>query len=704
MAVNLSPVGGVAAQFFDNSGNVLTGGKIYTYTAGTTTPQVTYTSATGVTAHSNPIILDASGRVPSGEIWLTDGLSYKFLVKTSTDVLIGTYDNVIGINSNFINFLTETEIQTATAGQTVFTLTTMQYQPATNSLSVFVDGVNQYDGVSYSYVETSSTVVTFTAGLHVGALVKFTTAQTLSSGVTDASLVTFTGFKGQVGNVQNLADNDGSDWIGFEPSGTGAVARSAQDKMLDTVSVKDFGAAGDGVTDDTVAIQAAIDSLAGTIYFPDGTYITSATIVMDNNNQTLQGSGRNKASIDADFRGGAVIQIQKARCAVCDIAVSTKFGSSRRNASPLGKTAPDNSVDGNSTDHGIVLLETTSFTTYTHIARVDIVYQPAYGLAQFGAGGGTIIEQVGVTYCGGHGMYFDNGGKLGTTLTRNGIVDIESCIIQECWGDGVAIGIYGPNTSFRFRLINLDIFENCKGDGGTFQPAFLVTNGGQIEAACEQLLIDSCAVGDSINGINMSNSNSVIISNSRIVDISTRGVVFNPDCYNIQVVNPYCIGTKPSIGFRVQTGCENVEMRGFISSQWSSVVVDAESEVRLLIDNRDALTVPGSNSFFYNTGIVTSTVSTGNLNVQGKTVSVIGEGGVADSVSVFRFVSAVEVPDGYMFTVSNFQAYNITLQDRTVLGSGNLELQGVNAVLGPNESLSFISNGGVYYAINRGIP
>ena len=71
---------------------------------------------------------------------------------------------------------------------------------------------------------------------------------------------------------------------------------------------------------------------------------------------------------------------------------------------------------------------------------------------------------------------------------------------------------------------------------------------------------------------------------------------------------------------------------------------------------------------------------------------------------MFRFVSAVEVPDGYMFTVSNFQAYNITLQDRTVLGSGNLELQGVNAVLGPNESLSFISNGGVYYAINRGIP
>ena len=68
MAVNLSPVGGVAAQFFDNSGYPLTGGKLYTYAAGTTTPAATYTSSNGATAHSNPIVLDAAGRVPAGEI------------------------------------------------------------------------------------------------------------------------------------------------------------------------------------------------------------------------------------------------------------------------------------------------------------------------------------------------------------------------------------------------------------------------------------------------------------------------------------------------------------------------------------------------------------------------------------------------------------------------------------------------------------
>ena len=93
MAVNLSPVGGVAAQFFDNSGNVLTGGKIYTYLAGTTTPATTYTNSSGLTAWSNPIILDAAGRVSgSGEIWLSDSLAYKFILKDSNDVLIATYE------------------------------------------------------------------------------------------------------------------------------------------------------------------------------------------------------------------------------------------------------------------------------------------------------------------------------------------------------------------------------------------------------------------------------------------------------------------------------------------------------------------------------------------------------------------------------------------------------------------------------------
>jgi hypothetical protein len=91
--VNLSPFGGVGWQFFDNNGAPLAGGLIYTYAAGTTTPQTTYTTIAGTTAHTNPIVLDAAGRVPSGEIWLLFA-SYKFVLQTSAAVLIATYNDV----------------------------------------------------------------------------------------------------------------------------------------------------------------------------------------------------------------------------------------------------------------------------------------------------------------------------------------------------------------------------------------------------------------------------------------------------------------------------------------------------------------------------------------------------------------------------------------------------------------------------------
>jgi hypothetical protein len=97
MAVALSPVAGAGWQFLDNSGAVLTGGLLYTYTAGTTTPVTSYQDSAGSVANSNPVVLDASGRV-SAQVWLTTGAAYKLVLKTSTGTTLWTMDNLRAIN------------------------------------------------------------------------------------------------------------------------------------------------------------------------------------------------------------------------------------------------------------------------------------------------------------------------------------------------------------------------------------------------------------------------------------------------------------------------------------------------------------------------------------------------------------------------------------------------------------------------------
>ena len=79
-------------QFFDANGAPLANGLLYTYAAGTTTPQATYTDSTGVSANTNPVILDSRGEA---SVWLDTPL-YKMALYDSTNVLIWTVDNIGG--------------------------------------------------------------------------------------------------------------------------------------------------------------------------------------------------------------------------------------------------------------------------------------------------------------------------------------------------------------------------------------------------------------------------------------------------------------------------------------------------------------------------------------------------------------------------------------------------------------------------------
>lgn len=100
-----------------------------------------------------------------------------------------------------------------------------------------------------------------------------------------------------------LGASGGSSLVGFIQSGTGAVSTTVQAKLRESVSVKDFGAVGNGVTDDYVALQAACDAVyaagGGTVYLPPGNYICNTPLRVQRNTNIV-GAGRDSTFITKD--------------------------------------------------------------------------------------------------------------------------------------------------------------------------------------------------------------------------------------------------------------------------------------------------------------------------------------------------------------------------------------------------------------------
>ena len=113
----------------------------------------------------------------------------------------------------------------------------------------------------------------------------------------DAELYT----KDNAGNIRKFQNTTTgtANGVQFTQVGTGAVQRTVQSKLQDVVSVRDFGAIGNSVTDDTAAIQAAATAAQalGTLFFPPGTYLISSPISIVGSNRGIQGAGDSKSLI-----------------------------------------------------------------------------------------------------------------------------------------------------------------------------------------------------------------------------------------------------------------------------------------------------------------------------------------------------------------------------------------------------------------------
>lgn len=209
----------------DSDGNPLSGGLLYTYEDGTTTPQSTCTDNACLTPNSNPVVLDANGQA---DVWLTPGVGYKFILKDVDDITQWTVDDIssdalIGpIGSSVVVDLATLRSAAVTNSEAIL----LQYHTTAND-----GGGGQFRGVTGgapgTYVDNNGTIIVPTAG---------------------------------DGSAAWLRDS-----IGY-------------------INARWFGATGDGATDDTAAIQAAINAKSaeggGKVVIPEGVYKTTSAITM----------------------------------------------------------------------------------------------------------------------------------------------------------------------------------------------------------------------------------------------------------------------------------------------------------------------------------------------------------------------------------------------------------------------------------------
>jgi hypothetical protein len=210
-------------QEFTNAGALAAGYRLYTYQAGTTTHKAAYTDEAGTIPHT----------------YTSDGLGGQYIALNSRGEVPGAFYLADGGYDLALKTPANVTVRTSRAIGTAD------------------------DGGAVGIVTLAST----TNATQGAGMVGF-----------DSSLIYALGTVGRW--LRDLALAAGSALVGWVQAGANAVVRTVSDKLREIVSVKDFGAVGDGTTDDTLAFQRAIASIpgGGRIYVPRGWYRITTTL------------------------------------------------------------------------------------------------------------------------------------------------------------------------------------------------------------------------------------------------------------------------------------------------------------------------------------------------------------------------------------------------------------------------------------------
>ena len=268
----VTPIPFVKARFFDRCGKPLTGGKIYTYEANTTTPKVTYKDPYGLTPNTNPIILDAAGEA---DIYL-DG-TYRIRITDRNDVLV---NDVAKIGSWFSDNLQDTLDNISGAMDDALKPMLQNLDEAINTAAAAGAGANGWTDILVTNIDNKplrtvivEQVESIADLANIAKADKRTVIVKSYNAPNYALAKPFDGGGGPVIYDASKADiNDGgmviNGWV----------------RQADDVKVEYFGARGDHTTDDYPAINKAAQYCAinnKELIFADKVYLCLSEIIID---------------------------------------------------------------------------------------------------------------------------------------------------------------------------------------------------------------------------------------------------------------------------------------------------------------------------------------------------------------------------------------------------------------------------------------
>lgn len=305
-----TPISGDMTQY-STSANVLASSYyLKFYKSGTTTAFSMATDSTGGTTLAK-CQLDSSG-YPT-----TDGTT-RFIPHVNQKYKIALYKNATDADNN-----------TTGNADWIIDLVDQVQTDQTDAWVLFSGTPTQTSATTFTL--TGDQTSTFT----VGSRLKFDDSSTLYGNVTVSAYTTLTtvtvvldsgSLSGSLSAVytsiaDTVSEPIGAASVNYLPAGTGAVATNVQAKLRESVSVKDYGAVGDGVTDDYAAFTSARDT-GNKVYIPPGVYYLSqklSTSASESDAFIIEGSGMSQCILA--FNGTSGVELLGTNNVIRDLTI-----------------------------------------------------------------------------------------------------------------------------------------------------------------------------------------------------------------------------------------------------------------------------------------------------------------------------------------------------------------------------------------------